>query len=281
MATVTPNQLVDAYQSATVAVRARVIAYVTALWSGSAGFRDADVDRLIAKLVPIVQAGQIQVAQLTDAYIGRQAVLAGVVHNAGVDRAAIVGYRGTPAAEVYRRPAVATYTALAGGAAYPDAVKAGLDRLISIAGTDMQQAKNRQSASAIEKSGFAGYRRVLTGRENCAFCAIASTQRYHKADLMPIHPGCDCGVKPFKGDPGVQVIEPELLEQVHGLIDAKLNGTDRSARDLGLGKVSSSGQPLSDFTDLIITNEHGELGPTLGWRSDKFTSKSDIESLAH
>lgn len=281
MATVTPDRLVDAYQSATNEVRNRVVAYVSALWSGSSGFRDADVERLIAKLVPVVQAGQVQVAQLTDAYIGRQAVLAGVVHHSGVDREAILGYRGTPVETVYRRPAVATYTALAGGASYPDAVKLGLERLITIAGTDLQQAKNRQSAASIESSGFAGYRRVLTGRENCAFCAIASTQRYHKKDLMPIHPGCDCGVKPFNGNPDVQVIEPEFLEQIHATIDAKLNGTDRGARELGLGKVSSSGQPLSDFTDLIIVNDHGELGPTLAWRSDKFTSASDIEALAH
>jgi hypothetical protein len=38
-----------------------------------------------------------------------------------------------------------------------------------------------------------GYRRVLSG-PGCAFCAEASQQVYRQAELMPVHPGCNCAV---------------------------------------------------------------------------------------
>lgn len=277
MPTSAPNRALTGYQAATESVRARVLSYVKAVWANSPSFRDADIDRIVARIIPVVQAGQVQVAQLTDAYVGRMSVLAGVTWVSGVDREAVVDYRGVPADDVYRRPAVTTYTALSKGASYADAVTQGANRLQSIVATDIQQAKNRQASRSIGGSGFKYFERRLTGRENCAFCVIASTQRYLNGDLMPLHPGCDCDCVPLQSmkDPG-QVIKPELLELTHAAIDAKLGGTDRGARELGLNKSSTKGQPLSDFTELIIVNEHGELGPTLGWRSDHFTGPGDL-----
>lgn len=264
---VTPDLLRNGYQIATFAVRGRVEGFARAVWAGSPAMRDADVERLIARLVPVVQSGQLQVANLSNQYIAQMAKLAGVQWAAPVDKASILNYRQVPVAEVYRRPAVTTYTALSKGATYPDALSQGLDRLLSIVGTDLQQAKNRQTARSIEGSGFSGFRRVLTGRENCALCAIASTQRYHRGDLMPIHPSCDCGVEPFKQRFNAQIIDPDLLDTVYEQIDAHVG-------------PGASGKPLSDFTDLIITHDHGELGPTLAWRSDKFTSEADIAALS-
>ena len=280
MALATLDQLTASHQATTAQIRDRTLALTAARWDASPAYRDADVDRLVSQILPQVQAGQIATAALTNAYVGQAARIAGTTSSGSVDRAAIVGYRGTDPAEVYRRGAVTLYTALASGSPFDAAVAYGLDRLLTIVATDLQQAKNRQTQYALEASGFEGYRRVLTGLENCALCAIASTQRYTKAQLMPIHPGCDCGVRPFRADqdPG-QILDPDLLERTHALIDQKLGGTDRGARDLGLGKTSAAGKPLSDFTDLVVVNDHGELGPTLAWRSDQFTSAADIAAL--
>lgn len=275
----TPDQIERGYQLATQAVRARVLAYVTAVWSSSPAFRDADVDRIVARIVPVVRAGQMQVAQLTDSYIGGIAAASGVSFSTGV-LPNVADYRGVPADVVYRRPAVQAYTALSQGASFADAVSQGLDRLVSIASTDIQQAKNRQAQASTSRSGFNYFQRRLTGNENCAFCVIASTQRYHRGDLMPLHPGCDCGVLPFNSakDPG-QIINPELLAQTHELIDQKLGYSDRGAREAGLNKQTSSGKPISDFTELVVTHEHGELGPTLAWRGEHFTGPSDIPAV--
>lgn len=280
MATPSPEQVLTGYQSATKQVRDRVVAYVTAVWANSPAFRDADIERIVSRIVPVVQAGQMHVAQLTNAYIGSMAVLAGVAWSPGVDRAAVVDYRGTPADVVYRRPAVQTYTALSKRSTYTDAVAEGLARLLSITATDIQQSKNRQASRAIGGSGFKFFRRQLTGSEDCALCVIASTQRYTRGNLMPIHPACDCDCVPDASgsDPG-QVLDPGLLELTHAEIDKRLGLSDRGARDLGIGKTTSAGKPISDYTDLTVVNEHSELGPTLGWRSDKFTSAADIAAL--
>lgn len=273
-------QLSNANQLASTQVKDRTLAYTAALWDASPSYRDADIDRLISQIMPATQAAQLQVAHLENAYIGAAALNSGLAWSPTIDQDALLNYRGVAQYDVYRRAAVTLYTALAGGSPFADAVIYGAARMASIVATNIQQSRNRQAQQALENSGFTHYRRALTGLENCALCVIASTQVYRKETLMPIHPGCDCGVEPLSGGSHTgTVLDPDLLESTHALIDAHLGSTDRGARDLGREKVSSAGQPLSDFTDLIIANDHGELGPTLAWRSDKFTSAADIAAL--
>lgn len=187
-----PLQQLDAAYEATVAtVRDRITQYAETMWVESPTLRDADVARMVSRLVPVVQAGQLQVANLTNAYITRLAVQEGVTARPmSVDRDSILGYRGVPAEEVYNRPAVTVYTKLAGGQAFDKAKAAGLARLVSIVSTDLQQARTRQAQKVYSGSGFEYTVRTLTGKENCALCVIASTQRYHKTQLLPMHPGC-------------------------------------------------------------------------------------------
>lgn len=276
MAELTSDNLTGAYMAQVAAIRERVVVFARTLWEATAQLRDADVDRLVARLVPVVQGGQVQVANITSAYVRRLAELEGIVPVAvPVDRATIVGYRGVPPEDVYRRPAVTAYTALSQGKSFQDARAEGLARLVSIVSSDVQQARNRQARAAYSSSGFEYTVRTLSGSENCALCVIASTQRYHVSGLMPIHPGCDCGERGVKAgrDPG-QVIDAGLLEAAHAQIESKVGVTERRARDLGHGKFDATG--FSDFTDLIITHEHGELGPTLTWRQDNFTGPDDL-----
>lgn len=257
-----------------LAVRQRIEDYVRTVWTALGSHRDADVERMIRMVVPKVEAGQLQVARLTDAYLAR---LAGRAPR-GVDQADVTGAAarpGTTPDEVYRRPAVATYTALSEGKPYSTAVDLGLARLVSIAATDLQLAMRRQEQASM-RGLFPYYRRVVTGR-GCALCAIASTQRYHVGDLKPIHPGCHCTVAPglANGDPG-RVLNGGRLEAIHDAILEQVGERDRGARDLSIGKTDAQGRPLSDFTELIVTHEHGEYGPTLAWRSDGFTGPRDV-----
>jgi len=86
---------------------------------------------------------------------------------------------------------------------------------------------------------------------------VASTQRYYRGDLLPIHPGCDCGVQPLP--PGLavnQVIDEDLLEQVHQVTADRLGVSDRSGR-------------TPDYRKLLTVSEHGEYGPTLSWAQPK------------
>lgn len=265
MATPRPEQVILGYQAAVQRVRKAIEEYALLAW-GSSGYRDADVNRLVQLLVPKVQAGQLKVANLTASYIASIATLkAGrTVAAVPVDRALVLGARGIEAAEVYRRPAVTVYTALAAGKTFTEASTVGRERLRSIVGMDLQLSKTHQARRSLEPSGFSAFRRTLTGRENCAMCLIASTQRYFKEDLMPIHPGCDCGVEPLSEREAVsQVIDPELLEQTHNWVADFAGEADRGGR-------------APDYRQLIVAREHGEYGPTLSWRGQKFTGPDDV-----
>lgn len=263
------------YQRAVEQVRNRLLMVADRLWFGMGSYRDGDIDRLVALIAPHVQAGQIQVANLTEAYFQR------VGAKAGIDVTYVTGGRGVPVDDVYRRPAVSLYTALSEGAPMALAVEEGGHRLASLISTDLQMAKVRQAQRSLSSAGITAFMRVLTGNENCALCTIASTQRYWTKDLSPIHPGCDCSVDvlPNNFDPEEQIINNDLLEMTHAAIEQKLGGSDRGARELGLGKADSQGRPVSDYTDLIVTRTHGEYGPTLAWRDEKFTSKAQIDAL--
>lgn len=273
------DALIRAYEAQSAFIREKVVAFGLSVWAASHAYRDADVDRIVAQIVPAVQAGQLQLATLTDAYIGRLAQKSGVAWVPSLDRS-VTGYRGVDSGVVYRRPAVDVYTALADGEGFSRAVEAGRNRLKSIVSTDLQQARNRQANRSVSQSGFRHYRRVLTGSEDCALCAIASTQMYSSDDLMPIHPGCDCGVEPVLDEAGFASTSQATLLDVHDSIAERLGASELGARDLSLGKTTSSGRKVSDYTDLIVSRNHGELGPTLAWRSQKFTSEAHIAALA-
>jgi len=248
-----PQLLLRAHQAAKAALRGRVERFARLSWVGTRSLRDADVDALVARLVPVVQAGQLQAARLQNQYIAQVAALSGVAARGRVDAAAITGYRGVPAVEVYRRPAVTVYTALAGGATFAAAKQRGLTRLLSIVNTDMQQASNRQASASMVGSGFQYFRRVLGGANPCDLCVIASTQRYTRGDLMPIHGGnCRCGVEPLPAS------------------EARSRVIDRALLDATKERLNA------DPLDLIATNEHGELGPMLSWRADNFVGPEDF-----
>lgn len=269
------RRLIVGHQAVVKAIRGRVEAYAAAVWRGLGSYRDDDIERLVELLVPKVLAGQRQIAGITDSYLAALSQRSGLGVEAGlVTGAAVRG--GTAPEVVYLRPGSTVHAQLAKGATVSKAIELGGKRLLSLVGTDMQLAARQQASYSMQASGREFYRRVLTGGENCALCAIASTQRYSTADLMPIHPGCDCSVASIGSvDPG-QVINAGLLEQLHDSIEEQLGVRDLGARDAGLDKRTSDGKSVSDYTDLVVTNIHGEYGPTLGWRGDKFTGPDDI-----
>jgi hypothetical protein len=51
--------------------------------------------------------------------------------------------------------------------------------------------------------------------------------------------------------------------------------TPKSSRDEIVG-VEDRGGRAQDYRKLIVTREHGEVGPTLSWIGQKFTSQADI-----
>lgn len=263
------NRLTEAYDSQVHAIRQQITAFGQAYWDSLPHYRASAVEDMIQAITPRVTAGQLRIADLTRAYLAQCArELGWKVVLPPIDQDEIRGARGVDPRVVYRRPAVDVYTALAAGKPLPQAAAEGRLRLTQLIGGDMQLAKvhaSRQSMRGYPEEGQF-YRRVLTGRENCALCVVASTQRYYRGDLLPIHPGCDCDVQPLP--PGLavnQVIDEDLLEQVHQITADRLGVSDRGGR-------------TPDYRKLLTVSEHGEYGPTLSWAQPKAKPKPQTKA---
>src|SRR5207248_3811639 len=155
-----------------------------------------------SQAVPIVQGAQSGTATLTAAYLARivAQMTSSPVAPPKVNPRTVTGdaVRKADPAEVYRRPFTQVYTDLSQGKSLDAAVQAGGRRLQNIAATDLQLAKTHASQQVLSGDHrVVGYRRVLSGDKSCGLCIVASTQRYRKGDLLPIHPGCSCSVAPL------------------------------------------------------------------------------------
>lgn len=255
------------HQAQTEALRARIVRFIEATWGSLRSWRDADIDRFVAAVAPVVEGGQRLTANLTDAYLAAvaAATLDTPIRPRGIDPRSVTteALRGIGTAEMWQRVGVTVWTALSRGASLPDAVDQGLTRAISLATTNLQLAKTHTSRSILSADpGVVGYRRVLEGVGSCGLCAVASTQRYHDGDLMPIHPGCDCSVAPIYGtaDPG-RVIDPDALSDIRETLEVRFGVETNRAEDL---------------RDQLVVHEHGEIGPVLAVRGQTFTGPSDI-----
>lgn len=237
-------------------------------WTDLGSWRDGDVQRFQRTALPTLIAGQRQVAALTTTYLETlYREIADETSRVNLDLDTVTGraLRDVDPDEVYRRPFVDVWTALSNGEALDAALIRGAHRLETLAKTDLQLARTHTvRAVTADQPGVEYTVRELQGEYDCALCMIASTQRYHKRDLAPIHPGCDCLVKTVRADydPG-QVVDPDRLERIHELVEDALGESDRGARAV-------------DYRKIIIARDHGEIGPVLGYRGQRFTGPDDI-----
>jgi hypothetical protein len=239
------RRIILAHQTRTEALRARIVRFIERTWGSLRSWRDDDIDRFVAAVLPTVEGGQRLTANLTDAYLAaiEAATFDTPVRPRGVnpDTVTTEALRGIPAAELWHRVGVTVWTALSRGVPLDQAVAQGERRALDLAVTGLQLAKTHTSQAILSNDPrVTGYRRVLEGRGSCGLCVAVSTRRYHREDLMPIHPGCDCSVAPIyeDADPG--------------------------------------GRLVADLSQLVVTHEHGEIGPVLAVRGQHFTGPSDI-----
>jgi hypothetical protein len=191
---------------------------------------------------------------------------------------------GASARDVYMRSVYQARRQIAAGKTFDEAMASGRARAQQTAATDVSLANRQTIADAGPlRPWVVGYRRVLTG-VSCALCAAASTQRYRRADLAPIHPACDCDVAELIGthDPG-RVINQRLLDDLRSagkggagnyydrdapyIVDADGRVvTRRLERDAdGRERVVAGDEVLAGV------HEHGELGRTLVNRRHEVT----------
>ncbi len=266
------TRLDRAYDTQVHQLRLRIQNFTSRYWNSMGSWRDDDIERLLATVTPMVQSGQQRISDLTDAYMTRLAAQQGYTVSGRTLEATTRTLRGVSDETLYARPFATMHDSLSKGQSVTAAVAAGKSRLLSIVTTNLQLAKTHSARRAMQSGGVRMTERVLTGRENCALCVIASTQRYWSSDLQPVHPGCDCNQRPYDGDPNVQIIHPDRLDAIHTAVESEFGSSDRGARYL------DGRNEISDYLDLVAVREHGEVGPVLTWRDQHFTTKRDIDA---
>lgn len=264
----TQRELLDAYNRLSSRIVRGTGQRLAGVFSNLGSWRDDDFDRFFALATNTLSGASMQAARLQVAFYQQMAELQGEKFIAPqlrpTDFTTEALRNGAQAAEVYRRPFVNLYTALSEGKAMTEAIQMGANRISSIASTDVQLARrNAGFGSRARNDRIVGYARTLTGAENCALCYVASTQRYTRGELMPIHPGCDCGEMPIWGkqDPG-QVIDEIRLDATHQAVEDRFGFSDPGARAI-------------DYRDIAV-REHGEMGPMLTIADQRFTGPSQI-----
>lgn len=303
--------LITAQQAAIAQIRAQITAAINRLWAAQPNYRSPD--QFIAAVVPLIAAGQQQIAAITAAYLSQlYAKLTGTpVSMVGVAPNAVTELRsGVDPAEVYARPFHLVWRQLAAAQTARDAhfgwtaptadapqrpplppsdyvtraIDAGRQRAVELATTDLQLAKQHAAQQVLaQQDKVTGYRRVLEGPYSCGLCIVAATQIYHRSTLMPIHPGCDCSIEPVIGDhsgtTAVARVNGQLvplgdLPDVHDRI-AHTFGRDSSAARAIPGARNDRGLPVQ-YRDVLITHDHGELGPVLAVRGQAFTGPNQL-----
>lgn len=270
--------LVAAHARASAALRAQTLGMLSHLWLNLGTWHRSDVPRFVPQATRIVDAAQRHMASLTTAYLRRYGDLHGL--HVPSPTAPLDVRNGVDKATEYERPFVEVWTALKDGKDLPEAVQQGQNRVENLAATDLQLAKTHTAREVMGKTpGVVGYRRVLEGTYSCGLCIVASTIRYHKGDLMPVHPGCDCGVEEIIGDkdPG-RLINAGLLEDVHAAVKEKFGADSTAARKIP-GVYNGKGDPTM-YRDVIIVHHDGEIGPVLGVRGQDWTGPSDLKTTA-
>lgn len=239
-----------------------------ALFSSLGAWRDEDIERYLAQLLPLLDGAKREVALATIAYYQSTAKLTGQPFvRPATPTAALtteILRNGITAEELFTRPFVDMRRSLTGGMTVRQAIENGARRANQLAQTEIELARRQVGFQTRMANGnIVGYIRTLTGAENCALCYVASTQRYRRGDLLPIHPGCDCGEMPIYGtdDPG-QIINRQRLEATHESVQERFGVSDRSAREI-------------DYRNIQVV-DHGEMGPTLTWREHNHTTPSEL-----
>ena len=216
------------------------MAQIGRLWGVFGGLDDAAKARFSTQAAAFVAAGQVRSSQLTNTYLTVYvgAATGGPVPDLPTLDPVANPVRGVPLGTVYERPVIDARVAISKGASFAEALSVGLARALQTADTDTMLAARETARDSMESiPHVVGYRRVPDSQA-CNFCLMASTQRYHVRDLLPLHPHCRCVTIPIIGtsDPG-HVLDRELVNRL------KAAGLDRR--------------------DRAQVTEHPELGPVL------------------
>lgn len=229
-------------------------------------YDSAQIGAWASQLAAQIEAIQSQSASTTDAYLA--AVLADIADRSVSPSGTISvsGLRkGVSHTEVYGRSADVYRYQRSLGKSEDEAQTAAVQRAEVMAQTDVQLAQRAQSHKFMVVKKVTGYRRVihpeLSTSGTCGLCIAASSNFYHRGDLMPLHDRCKCTTVPI-----VNSIDPGHV----------LNRDDLDTLYQQAGGTSAAKLKSTRFT----VHHNGELGPVLGVHGQAFRGPAEVEADA-
>lgn len=253
--------LVDAHAAGRDAIARQVLARVAAAFGGFDGwYSDRLVAEVAAEAYAAILSGQKTLAALTDTYLARSAtIIAGrSVNPVGV--ALQFPLRGIPGDQELSRVAAEYRYLTSRGASKDQALTGAMGRAKRMSEADLTQAFTEQSKRFMVGRKVDGFRRIvhpeLARTGSCGLCFVAADREYRRADLMPVHNSCHCGVLPI------------------------IDGND-PGQDLDIGAVyseadSTDGRELKKVRVKVV--EHSELGPQLTFANRKTRTAAQAEA---
>ncbi|MBS45303.1 MAG: hypothetical protein CMH83_19465 [Nocardioides sp.] len=171
------------------------------------------------------------------------------------------GVRGVDPVQVHARPAGTFREAYALTGDYEIAVQRAVDRTRQLIQTDIMLAARKSQNDTMAGLGVQRYRRVLRPELSksgpCGLCVVAADRIYRIADLMPIHDRCKCATVPLAAGQDI--------------------GDRLNREDLNRIYAAAGGNRARDLKNMRVQiNEHGELGPVLTVRGQRFTGPDDL-----
>lgn len=268
------TRVVDAYAASQASIITNLVRLLLALWIPFRWWGRPDmVNALAAASAAYADVGVEQSRRLARAYMIQ---VLEAVDAAPVDLPPfqpIYPRSGTPAVEVYKRPARQVEHAIreaarkaAENGTEPDPVEIAeiiTERIEPIVDADLRAAARDEKHDVLQAAPakVIGFRRVLHPElsENgpCGLCVVASDQWYTREDMLELHANCKCEVLPITADddPGVRVNKADLK---------RIYAAAGSTYMEDLKRVG------------VKVTEHGELGPLLRWDGQHFKDVAEV-----
>lgn len=199
--------------------RLRSVAGTAALRSWDQNFRNRE--QAISGLAALVTAGQVQMTSLVDAYMAAKG---------GGRPKGLAAPTPRDLQAVYERPYGALGGQLENGAEFGAAMASARASVGKLVATDLQLAQTYAARDWMsDEESILGYERVINSGSPCGLCMAASTQRYHREDLMSIHEACFCTIAPIYGEgESPRLINPERWEVVKAQAEGDLSSRNLS-----------------------------------------------------
>ncbi|MDN4174725.1 hypothetical protein QWY28_17320 [Nocardioides sp. SOB77] len=264
-AAATASAWVAQTSAATSSLTATTTATSAVAWQGfSAWYAAAQVRGRAAEMAEFSVQAQHAIAGIYTEHVAQLlAALAGEGRVAVPPVGRPVIRNGADLVQVHARPAAVFKETFALTADEDLALARAVERATQIIETDLMLAGRQAQTDTMKVLGVTRYRRVLRPELSesgpCGLCVVAADRIYRVSDLLPMHaPRCKCVTMPIVGDldPGIR-LNREDLKAIY-----KAAGDSTAAEDLRRTRVQ--------------VNEHGELGPVLTVRGQKFTGPDDL-----